>query len=163
MQSGETQGCPFVGDDSIMRRTYKSAPNAQNGHGTYYQRNLAEVALAYLQEGGTVRRFVMTLRAAARERCQQLIPCPAGTVGHDRRLVRLYFVGRVFVGLCFTIPPLILPSINISRWFDRRSGDVATHCRTAQICCTSTRYIRGPSIMVGSIMVTSSDRAPVSR
>ena len=64
MQSGETPGCPFVGDDSIMQRTYKSAPNAQNGHGKYYQRNLAEVALAYLQEGGTVRCFVMTLRAA---------------------------------------------------------------------------------------------------
>ena len=65
MQSGETPGCPFVGDDSIMQRTYKSAPNAQNGHGKYYQRNLAEVALAYLQEGGTVRCFVMTLRAAS--------------------------------------------------------------------------------------------------
>ena len=78
MQSGETPGCPFVGDDSIMQRTYKSAPNAQNGHGKYYQRNLAEVALAYLQEGGTVRCFVMTLRAAGeivRFKQRAALPC----------------------------------------------------------------------------------------
>ena len=91
MQSGETPGCPFVGDDSIMQRTYKSAPNAQNGHGKYYQRNLAEVALAYLQEGGTVRCFVMTLRAAGeivrfKQRapwCRKTVWSPALAVGGE--------------------------------------------------------------------------------